>query len=211
MNNPKSRQSFKHEIIDHYNTYDESERLKTDIGPLELVRTKELILRFLPPPPAIILDVGGASGVYSFWLASLGYPVHLVDLVPRHIEQAMQISQKPSSPKLASMKVGDARKLDFPAEFADVVLMHGPLYHLPDREDRLSAIKEAKRVLRPGSMLLAFAITRFAGLIYGLLRGYVFDQPYHRMIKNEVRTGYREDPQIGCLQFHKPFFTIQMS
>ena len=56
------------QIIDHYNQYDEAERLKHDIGPLEQIRTQELITRYLPPAPAVVLDVGGATGVYSFWL-----------------------------------------------------------------------------------------------------------------------------------------------
>ena len=193
-------------IIDHYNTYDEAKRLRNDIGPLELLRTQELIMRYLPPPSAIILDVGGATGTYSFWLAGLGHSVHLVDVVPRHIEQAMQAACQPASPRLASMRVGDARTLDFDDGFADVIIMHGPLYHLPDREDRLCAIAEAKRVLRPGGVLLAFAITRYAGLIFGLLRGYVFDSAYRKMIRTEVKTGQRENPPDWLSTFPNAFF-----
>lgn len=33
---------------------------------LEALRTRELILRHAPKPPAVVLDVGGAAGVYSF-------------------------------------------------------------------------------------------------------------------------------------------------
>ena len=192
-------------IIAHYNQYDEAERLKNDIGPLELVRTQELLARYLPPAPAVVLDVGGATGIYSRWLAGLGYQVHLVDIVPRHIEQA-QAAQPPDAPQLASMRVGDARQLDFGDGFADAIIMHGPLYHFSTRADRLCAITEAQRVLRPGGRLLAFAITRYAGLIYGLLRGYVFDPAYRRMISNEVRTGRRENPPDWAFTFPNAFF-----
>ncbi len=197
-------------IIDHYNSYDEAQRLKGDIGPLELFRTQELMRRYLPPPPAAILDVGGATGTYSFWLAGLGYNVHLVDIVPRHIEQARQAASQPESPRLASMRVGDARNLDFEGEEADAIVMHGPLYHLTERADRLCAIAEAKRVLRPGGMLLAFAITRYAGLIFGLRHGYVFDPGYLQMTRTEVKTGVRENPPaawsgaIANAFFHHP-------
>jgi SAM-dependent methyltransferase len=197
-------------IIDHYNSYDEGERLKGDIGPLELLRTQELIRRYLPPPSAVILDIGGATGTYSFWLAGLGHRVHLVDIVPRHVEQARQAARHPESPRLASLRVGDARSLDFDGEFADAIIMHGPLYHLTDRQDRLGAIAEAKRILRPGGVLLAFAITRFAGLIFGLLHGYVFDPAYREMIRTEVKTGLRENPPaawsgaIANAFFHHP-------
>ncbi len=192
-------------VIAHYNKIDEAKRLKNDIGPLELVRTQELIEHYLPPAPAVIVDVGGATGIYSRWLAGLGYRVHLVDIVPRHIEQA-QAAQQLDAPQLASMRVGDARQLDFGDGFADAIIMHGPLYHLSARADRLCAIAEARRVLRPGGCLLAFAITRYAGLIYGLLHGYVFDPAYRRMISNEVRTGRREDPPDWAFTFPNAFF-----
>jgi ubiquinone/menaquinone biosynthesis C-methylase UbiE len=146
--------------------------------------------------------------VYSFWLASLGHNVHLIDIVPRHIEQARQASNEGPT-ELESIKVGDARNLDFPDEFADVVMMHGPLYHLTDRDDRLRALSEAKRVLRPSGRLLGFAITRYAGLIYGLTRGHVFDAEYLSMIREEVQTGLRKDAPSWTntfisAYFHKP-------
>lgn len=97
------------EIVDHYAKYNETERLKHDIGPLELARTRELMLRYLPPVPAVVLDVGGATGVYAFWLVGLGYGAYLVDIVLRHIEQAREAPQAPGAPQLAGMCVGDAQ------------------------------------------------------------------------------------------------------
>jgi hypothetical protein len=81
-------------ILDYYSTGREAGRLAKGIGPLELVRTQELLKRYLPPPPGVILDVGGGPGSYSFWLASLGYAVHLIDVVPLHI------SSRPGRPRL---------------------------------------------------------------------------------------------------------------
>ena len=40
------------------------------------------------------------------------------------------------------------------------VLLAGPLYHLAARDDRLRALREARRVLRPGGVVLAAGITR---------------------------------------------------
>ena len=104
--------------------------------------------------------------------------------------------------------MGDARRLEFAEGFADVVLMHGPLYHLPKREDRLMALWEARRVLKPGGVLLAFAITRYAGLIYGLRNGYVFDPAYWKMIQQEVKTGRREDPPDWLFPFPSAYFHL---
>jgi SAM-dependent methyltransferase len=207
MDSPISAPSIEEEIIAYYTrAYDETRRLQNDIGPLERTRTQELMQRYLPPPSAVVLDIGGATGVYSFWLAGLGYEVHLVDIVPAHIEQAMRISQQADFPRLASIRVGDARELAFDDDSADGIVMHGPLYHLPDRGDRLRAIAEARRVLRPGGVLLAFAINRYAGLIFGLLRGHVFDPDYHRMIRAEVETGRRQNPPPWASTFPNAFF-----
>ena len=194
------------EIIEHYDSYDESSRLTGGFGLFEFERTKELIARYLPASPSVILDVGGASGIYSFWLAELGHSVHLIDIVPKHIEQAKQASTRPGSPKLAGMVVADARRLDLPDDFADVVISHGPLYHFPQRDDRIQTLREARRVLRPGGILLAFAINRYAGVVYGLTKGFVFDPDYLRMTRDEIATGVRKDVPSWLKTFPSAFF-----
>jgi ubiquinone/menaquinone biosynthesis C-methylase UbiE len=197
------------EIISHYtDSYDESKRLMDGFGQLERARTLELIARFLPEPPSVVLDVGGASGVYSFYVAGLGHEVHLFDLVPKHIEQAKARAAEAELPALASMRVGDARALQFSDESADVLMMHGPLYHLVEMEDRKQALSEAWRVLRPGGVLLAFAITRYAGAVYGITQGLIYDADYRRMIQTEVKTGHRTNPPDGITTLPNAFFHL---
>ncbi|PJF20636.1 MAG: hypothetical protein CUN56_15175, partial [Phototrophicales bacterium] len=70
----------------YYNRGKEQNRLFNASGKLERIRTQELLLRYLPDPPAEIADIGGGTGIYSRWLAEKGYPVHLRDIVPLHIE-----------------------------------------------------------------------------------------------------------------------------
>src|SRR5205823_5178670 len=147
------------EIEAYYARGQEVNRLFRGVSQLELVRTQELLTRWLPAPPAVVLDVGGGSGVYACWLAAQGYAVHLIDPAPLHVEQALQASaQQPGSP-LAGARVGDARRLDCKEERADATLLLGPLYHLTERDDRLQALREAKRVLRPGGLLFAVGIS----------------------------------------------------
>ncbi len=54
---------------------------------IEFERTKEIILRLLPPAPALVADIGGGPGRYAGWLAGLGYGVEHRDLMPLHVEQ----------------------------------------------------------------------------------------------------------------------------
>ena len=127
-------------IAKFYDGCDEDRRLAKDIGPLEEARSRELIQRYFPSPPAIVCDLGGATGAYSFWMAGLGYQVHLVDITPAHIEKALRKTREPDAPRLVRAIVGDARHLEYPDETFDAVWMHGPLYHLVERADRIAAL-----------------------------------------------------------------------
>jgi SAM-dependent methyltransferase len=136
----------------------ESVRLSaTAEGRLELIRTRELLRRYLPPPPARILDVGGGPGAHAEWLVQEGYAVHLVDPVQRHLDEAARRAG-------CTVELGDARKLTADDGSFDAVILLGPLYHLPDSDDRLKALEEARRVARPGGVVAAAAIGRYASL-----------------------------------------------
>ena len=112
------------EILDHYTSSGyERERLSTRGGALELLRTQVLLQRFLPPPPAVVLDVGGGPGVYSAWLARLGYEVHLVDFVPLHARMAREQSAEQPDRPIRSAGAADARRLPFREGTADAVLL----------------------------------------------------------------------------------------
>ena len=176
-------------IVNLYNESDEEHRLQHDLGPLEETRMRELLERRLPPSPAELCDVGGAAGAYSFWLAEKGFSVSLVDVVPKHIEQAKQRQIRSPETRLHSTIVGDARMLPFPADSFDCLLMHGPLYHLVNPADRRKALAEALRVLRPNGVLIAVGITRYASLIYGLTVGSIWDPECLDMQEEGVRSG----------------------
>ena len=46
-----------------------------------------VLVRYLPPPPARVLDVGAGTGALSVLLARLGYQVTALDLSPRMMER----------------------------------------------------------------------------------------------------------------------------
>jgi ubiquinone/menaquinone biosynthesis C-methylase UbiE len=195
------------EIAAHYASVPERERL-TGPGSLERVRTWELLTRFLPPPPAVVMDVGGAAGVYALSLAARGYEVHLVDPVALHVEQARRASAGQPARPLASATVGDARQLDRPDASADAVLLLGPLYHLTDRADRVAALAEARRVLRPGGVLAAAAISRFASTYDGLLRGFIDELGFEAIVERDVREGQHRNPTGRPHWFTTAFFHL---
>lgn len=155
------------EIIAYYERGGEHTRLREGAGRLEFWRTQDILRRLLPGAPARVLDVGGGTGIHAEWLAEDGHEVEVVDPVPMHVERSGRL------PGVIA-RLGDARAL--PAEDAayDVVLFLGPLYHLPERPDRVRALTEAGRVVRPGGVVVAATINRFAGLNDTLRQGNYF-------------------------------------
>jgi SAM-dependent methyltransferase len=186
----------------------EEGRLTAPLGRLEWLRTWEIMERYLPPAPARILDVGGATGVYAFPLAGRGYRVQLIDPVPLHIERARELSAASAAP-LAGADVGDARALGLPDGSVDVVLMFGPLYHLPDRSDRVRALAEARRVLVPGGLALSAYISRFASACDGIQEGALREEAFAAIVRQDLTDGIHrnttERPEwFTTAYFHRP-------
>src|SRR5205823_14844698 len=103
-----------------------------------------------------------------------GLKALLAGPVPRRGAEA----RRHQEPPLAEARVGDARALSDADASADGVLLLGPLYHLVSAADRIRALSEARRVLRPGGVLVAAAISRHASLLDGLTRGLVDDPAF---------------------------------
>jgi len=196
------------EILEYYELGKERDRLQTPRGgaPLERERTREVLGRHLPAPPATVVDVGGGAGVHALWLSSLGYEVHLRDPVPLHVEQAGADARE-RGVRLASAAVGDARDLDLEDGSADLALLLGPLYHLQEAADRRRALLEARRVLRSGGLLAVAAISRWAAVLDGLRLGLLEDRG-HLGVLDKVQDTGRFDPlpQGGFTKayFHRP-------
>ena len=152
-------------VLAGYDAGIERDRLRTGIGLIEFERTKEILLEKLPKPPAVIYDIGGAYGEYSWWLASLGYEVHLFDLSETNIAMSSELAEEYSGVNLASAMVSDARSIPRPDKSADAVLLMGPLYSITEYEERILAIEECGRLLKDDGVLLSAALTPFSVLV----------------------------------------------
>ena len=192
------------DIAAHYELGLESSRLFVDGRPrLEYVRTLELLDRHLPPPPGRILDVGGGTGIYAVPLVERGFEVHVIEPVERHVEQVAEIARSQNLRGLTS-ELGDARDLSGVSEGADAVLLLGPLYHLTEASDRATALAEARRIVRPGGVVVAVGISRFASLIDGLKRRNLDDAVFRPIVERDLASGQHRNPDV---QTRPEFFT----
>jgi ubiquinone/menaquinone biosynthesis C-methylase UbiE len=193
-------------IVRYYGDADEDSRLRAGWFQLEHARTQELILRHLPPGPATIIDAGGGSGVYACWLAAWGYRVHLIDVVPKHVEQARAASAQQGEHPLASAEVGDARHLSHDDGSADAVLLLGPLYHLVEKEDRLACLREAYRVLRPGGLLWGAGISHFASLFDSLTNSFFDDPKFAPIVERDLEDSQHRNSTDNPMYFTDAYF-----
>ena len=85
----------------------------------------------------------------------------------------------------------------------------GPLYHLPERSDRIRALREARRVLKKGGRAFCTVILRFAPLLDGLRQGLLSDPEFRETAQNDLKDGKhltpKEVPQYFTTAYlHKP-------
>jgi SAM-dependent methyltransferase len=188
-------------VLAYYDQGRERSRLETT-SRLEYLRTRELLGRFLPPPPARILDVGGGAGAYAVPLIESGYDVVMVDPIPLHVDQAKRSG-------VVAAVVGDARSLEFDDDSFDAVLLLGPLYHLTEREDRVCALGEARRVVRADGVIVSAVISRFASTLDGLHAGFLLDDRFERIVETDIATGRHDNVSrvpgwFTTAYFHRP-------
>ena len=150
-------------ITQYYDERVEQEWERMDRHRTEYALTNLTLAESLPPPPAHILDCGSGPGRYAIDLARLGYQVTAFDLSAENLRQARRRADE-AGVELQAYIQGNALDLtQFEDETFDAALLMGPLYHLMEQDERLQALKECQRVLKPGAPLLAAFIGRYSG------------------------------------------------
>ena len=140
--------------------------------------------------------------MHSAWLLDDGYSVHLVDITPRHVEQAVTNL----GDRGLTAERGDARQLSSADDSFDVVLLLGPLYHLQERADRVLALREARRVATPTGLVAIAAISRYASLFDGLAREFLFEPEFRDIVQRDLVDGRHENATNRPHWFTTAFF-----
>lgn len=134
--------------------FDEFERQHGDYDVLGKRAYKQLLNRFQtlvkPEKNQLCVDLGCGTGAFTRRLAIFGLDLLGIDISPRSIARA---NQEGGGPKYMT---GDIMAVDLPAESADIAVFSGVLHHLPEREHRASALREALRILKPGGKVFAY-------------------------------------------------------
>ena len=97
-----------------------------------------------------LLDFGCGKGEYSVLLSKIGYEVFAFDISPNNIEIAKRLASKYELAERAHFQVGVAEKLDYPADYFDVIMGTDILHHV----EISHALTECSRVLKKGGIAI---------------------------------------------------------
>ena len=150
----------------YYTKFNEEKRLNSRHGQVEFLTSMKYIHEYIPKDAKAsevkILDIGAGTGRYSVALAEEGFDVTAVELVKYNLGI---LKKKNSSVKAMQ---GNALKLSkLQDNTFDVTLLFGPMYHLFGFENKKKALEEAKRVTKPGGVILvAYCMNEYSVITY---------------------------------------------
>lgn len=156
-------------LINYYTTHDEDIRLTTRRGSVEFLTTVHYIEKYLKPGMRL-LEIGAGTGRYSHYFARNGYSVDAVELMECNIDVFKQNTKDGES---ITIQQGDAIDLsNIESDKYDITLLLGPMYHLYNENDKLSALREAIRVTKKdGIVFVAYCNNDWTVYNYGFIRG----------------------------------------
>ena len=177
-------------LIKYYNKFNEDKRLSSRHGIVEFITGINYINKYLDKytNPKII-DIGAGTGKYSITLFKEGYDVKAVELVKHNL-----MTIKKNCKEIPCYQ-GNALNLSKePDNTYDLVILFGPLYHLISFDDKVKALKEAKRILKDnGVIMISYYMNEYAIIKHGFIENKIleakqnneFDSTYHITPKDD--------------------------
>jgi ubiquinone/menaquinone biosynthesis C-methylase UbiE len=114
---------------------------------------------------SLILESGCGSGIYGFYLATIGNRVVAVDYQLQPLsnltESKRQYEQKAGSPLAFSAVCADFKSLCFPDGTFSLVFNSGVIEHYSSSSDRQSILREMSRVTRIGGHVVVALPNKF--------------------------------------------------
>lgn len=155
-------------IISNYEDFDEDQRaFGTRSEQIEFIYTKKLLDQYIDLSKSVV-ELGCGTGYYGLYLSDTCKTYHGVDLTPKHIEAFKKKIQHNGHTNLTA-SVGDATNLsDIADESYDVVLVFGPMYHLPD-DERARVISESIRICKTSGMIMFAYINKIGAYLRGCI------------------------------------------
>lgn len=173
-------------LINYYNKFNEDKRLNTKHGEIEYITTMKYIHKYLKPNDKII-EIGAGTGKYSISLSNEGYDVTAVELVKHNLKEIEKKSNKIKTILGNAINLKKIKDSTF-----DITLLLGPMYHLITKEEKLKALKEARRITKKnGIIMVAYCMNDYAVLIHGFRDNYI----KKAIINKEIDSNFHLTPK----------------
>ena len=174
-------------LIEYYNKFNEDKRLNTMHGKVEFLTAIKYIEKYLKQDDKII-DIGAGTGKYSKYFLDLGYDVTAVELVKHNLRQIEDKGIKAIQGNAINLK-------KIKDEIYDITILFGPMYHLISMEDKIKALKEAKRITKKGGLIfISYCANEYAILTHGFIEGNIKESIKEGLVdKNYKITPKNED------------------
>lgn len=195
------------ELEQYYNKFNEEKRLNSRHGQVEYRVSMKYIHEYIPADRSRedvkILDIGAGTGRYSVALANEGYDVTAVELVKYNLGM---LKSKGSTVKAMQGNALNLKKLE--NNTFDVTLLFGPMYHLFGEADKRQALSEAKRVTKPGGVILvAYCMNEYGVLTYAFKERHISEcveemrltEDFHTISRKENLYDYMRIEDIDAL------------
>lgn len=190
-------------IEEYYNKFNEDKRLLSRHGQVEFNTTMHFVTEYIERIASIkndksvsLVDIGAGTGRYSVALAQRGIAVTAVELVNHNLGMIKKNAGEMLGDNACLEAFhGDARKLKrFRDEQFDISLLLGPMYHLHSFEDKLKALKEAKRVTAKGGYIfVGYVMADYAVIKHGFIEGEILGSIKKGALNENY--GIKSDPE----------------
>jgi ubiquinone/menaquinone biosynthesis C-methylase UbiE len=184
-------------IADSFTGHDEISRVDRSSDAAIMFQIERWFIERYLPDAGTVIDVGGGPGRFSVEIAKLGRDVVLVDLTPKHIEQARQLAEQEGvADKIIEYRVMDVRDLSaFGSGEFSMAVCYGMLNYTLDRD--VHVLSELGRIVQRGNPILIGAMGLYGAVRYVWAQGRLAD-PSYREWEGEIL-------QTGINAFRKPY------
>lgn len=174
-------------LINYYNKFNEDKRLNTRHGQVEYITTLKYIHDFIKENDKII-EIGAGTGKYSCQLANEGYDITAVELVKHNLKVIEKNNNK------VRTILGNAINLkQIEDNTFDLTLLLGPMYHLITKEEKIKALNEAKRITKPGGIIMvSYCMNDYAILTHGFRDNYIKESLKNKEVDNNFHVSPKE-------------------
>lgn len=171
---------FKEKLSSFYNKFNENKRLDTRHGQVEFLTSLKYLHEYLKPGDKIV-DIGAGPGRYALHFKNEGYDVTAVEYVRPNIGM---LRAKDKDIRIIEASAVDLKM--FNDDEFDIGIMFGPMYHLYKKEDKLKALKEARRICRK-YLFVTYIMNEYAVIEYA------FKDDHYKEIKNRLTDDFHID------------------